>query len=614
MNTPDADEMKLRTTTADSFAPIRYTRTLLLIQIAIGAPLTLMPFYVIDGWFGVAISVFALLCVILLNRMGLTAKLWNSSRRISNNQKLSIIIVGLVAFGTSMIQSWYLPPLENIVDESAYIHGAETFTSGRLTNVTHPLWEHFEAFNIMSSPTTSSKHPPAQSLFLAAGKIIAGHYIAGVWGSFALACASFCWMLQAWTTRRWAFMGGLIAATHPFLHGGMFIQISDVWQAFIGNFPYPSPNYVWSWSQSFWGGAVAMLGGCLLYGTLPRISGRYSLRDAITLGFGVLILANSRPFEGLVVCLPAGVYFARGLFRAYMSGHIRQTVVCFMLPSLIIIFSGILAMACFNNAVTGSPFRMPYQVYSAQYDSAPMFVFQKPFPRIDYRHQDFQNVMDWHLNIHHLQQSFRGWLKNRDNYTFAPLGFFVGPMSLALLWLPAALKSKPVRVAFISVLFLLVIHQSVIATVPHYIAPGACLILLVITSCVRQLSLVRIGDFRIGRLSVLYLMILLPVCLMLITTKRDHSVSSKKRHEIKSSLEAMGGQHLVVIRTDATVRKNPSEGIAFGWIYNHPDIDESKVIWARDLGEEKNRKLLDYYKDRRVWWLSEELDLRSIPE
>jgi len=25
------------------------------------------------------------------------------------------------------------------------------------------------------------------------------------------------------------------------------------------------------------------------------------------------------------------------------------------------------------------------------------------------------------------------------------------------------------------------------------------------------------------------------------------------------------------------------------------------VVWARDMGPEKNRELLDYYKDRRAW-------------
>jgi hypothetical protein len=39
------------------------------------------------------------------------------------------------------------------------------------------------------------------------------------------------------------------------------------------------------------------------------------------------------------------------------------------------------------------------------------------------------------------------------------------------------------------------------------------------------------------------------------------------------------------------------------WVYNHADIDGSAVIWARDMGDARNRELLDYYRDRKVWLL-----------
>ena len=37
------------------------------------------------------------------------------------------------------------------------------------------------------------------------------------------------------------------------------------------------------------------------------------------------------------------------------------------------------------------------------------------------------------------------------------------------------------------------------------------------------------------------------------------------------------------------------------WVYNGADIDNSKVVWARDMGKEKNRELLEYFKDRQAW-------------
>jgi hypothetical protein len=37
------------------------------------------------------------------------------------------------------------------------------------------------------------------------------------------------------------------------------------------------------------------------------------------------------------------------------------------------------------------------------------------------------------------------------------------------------------------------------------------------------------------------------------------------------------------------------------WVYNNADIDGSKVVWARDMGPERNEELLRYYKGRRAW-------------
>ena len=37
------------------------------------------------------------------------------------------------------------------------------------------------------------------------------------------------------------------------------------------------------------------------------------------------------------------------------------------------------------------------------------------------------------------------------------------------------------------------------------------------------------------------------------------------------------------------------------WVYNRADIDGSKIVWARDLGNAKNAQLFEYYADRKIW-------------
>jgi hypothetical protein len=576
-------------------------------MVVVGLPLTLLPFFAIDFWRGIFIASIPLVLVAGIGQTGLTNKIWRMIGWIAVKKQLSIVIVALVALVISMIYSWKLPPMANIADEYAYLHGAETFLSGRLTNPTHPMWKHFESLMVLSVPTTSSKYPPAQSIVLSAGMYVTGKYIAGVWISYALACASLCWMLQAWTTPRWAFIGGLFAALHPSMQGGLYLQTSEVKKAIFNGIPLDDYQYVWSWSQSYWGGAVAMIGGCLLYGILPRMRRNVSPLHAITMAIGLLILANSRPFEGLIVSIPAAIVVLFWLLRMNGQGHLRSSICRFILPLAVILLCGIACMLRYNLAVTGNLLRMPYQEYVAQYDSAPMFVFQKPAPPIAYRHEDFRVLyMDWHFRMHESQQNLIGWLRGRPISTISPLSFFVGPVAFAMLWLPAALKRKPVKIAFISGLFLMLIHQSVIATVPHYIAPGACLIILVITACMRELSVIRFGDCNIGRSCILYLMILLPICLAVVAKKRDHLMLSHNRGMIQQKLEATDGQHLVIVGS------KPWSVNTFGWISNHPDIDRSKVIWAYDMGTAMNKELLDYFRDRKVWSVNTQSPLPAL--
>jgi hypothetical protein len=69
------------------------------------------------------------------------------------------------------------------------------------------------------------------------------------------------------------------------------------------------------------------------------------------------------------------------------------------------------------------------------------------------------------------------------------------------------------------------------------------------------------------------------------------------RARIEGTLENLPGQHLVIVQYGP---KHRAEG---EWVYNLADIDSQKVIWARDMGEEKNRELLQYYKNCKVWLL-----------
>ena len=69
-----------------------------------------------------------------------------------------------------------------------------------------------------------------------------------------------------------------------------------------------------------------------------------------------------------------------------------------------------------------------------------------------------------------------------------------------------------------------------------------------------------------------------------------------ERAQILKDLSRAPGQHLII------VRQGPIN-IDKEWVYNEPDIDAAKVVWARDMGEKDNRELLQYFQRRRFWLL-----------
>jgi hypothetical protein len=217
-------------------------------------------------------------------------KLERRFSQLARQRTLSVVAVGLL---TLILRAALLPVLpipEPIVhDEFAYLLAADTYAHGRLTNPTHPMWVHFESFGIIQQPSYQCIAQPAQGMILAAGKILFHHAFWGVWLAAGLMCAAICWMLQGWLPPRWALLGGLLAVLR------------------FGTLTY--------WTNSYWGGTAGAIGGALVLGALPRIKSSQRIRDALLMGLGLAILANSRPYEGFVFSLPVAV-----LLFAWMLG------------------------------------------------------------------------------------------------------------------------------------------------------------------------------------------------------------------------------------------------------------------------------------------------------
>jgi len=287
-------------------------------------------------------------------------KLGHFARR----RTLAVVAVGLLALAARAALLPILPVPEPAIHvEFSHLLVADTFAHARLSNPTHPMWIHFETFHVNQKPTYASMYYPGQGLFLAAGQVFGGRPFWGVWLSVGLMCAAICWMLQGWLPPGWALLGGFLAVMR------------------LALFSY--------WANTYFGGAVAAIGGALVLGALPRIKQHQRVRDAVVMAVGLALLANTRPYESLFFCIPIAVALLVWMGKKMMGKerpqfHLSMRRVVLPLGLLLVITFG--AMGYYFWRVTGSPFRIPYQVNIATYHLV-YFPWQELGPPAEYRHE-----------------------------------------------------------------------------------------------------------------------------------------------------------------------------------------------------------------------------------
>ena len=498
--------------------------------------------------------------------------LQSASRRRTGLAVVSVTLAALVGSAALGLGVQIREPA--VHDEFSYLLAADTFSRGRLSNPTHAMWPHFESFHIIHQPTYASKYPPAQGMVLAAGQLLFGHPVAGVWLSNALMCGAITWMLLAWLPAGWALLGGALAVLEFSIAG--------------------------YWSQSYWGGAVAGLGGALVFGASRRLVDTPRLSDAGWLGLGLLALANSRPFEGLVTLVPLS-FLSLFLFQREAPRE-RRAWRRHVLPAGVAIIALLVTCAAYYNyQVTGSAFRMPYEAHRESYDFVPIFRFGELGEPPPYNHAVLAQFHDrWETAWFQAQQSLADVLRAVP-WKLGPVWlFFLGIAgTLPLVVLPWIRWDRWSALALGTCAILVFVHLFVTTygSYAHYLAPVTCLVVFLQTLCLKRIATWRqpAGRWIAGALVI---GIATGLAGRVLEHRQPETHWSRNRARLVDRLEGMPGKDLVI------VRYGPRHLFHHEWVYNGASLDEANVLFARGMEPERDRQLTEAFPTRRVWRLA----------
>jgi hypothetical protein len=510
--------------------------------------------------------------------------------RFARRKTLAIIVLFFAVIALRLALLHQLPvPFPGIHDEYSYLLLGDTLAHGRLANPSHPMWMSFESFHINWFPTYSSKYPPGQGAALALGQLLFGLPWVGVVLSVAAMCAAILWMLQAWLPARWALLGGALAALK------------------FGIVSY--------WINSYWGGAVAAFGGALALGAMPRIVRHARTRDALLLGLGLAILANTRPYEGLLFSIPVGAWFVWWLAgKTKCAIGLRDRLVRVLTPLAAVLLSTLIFMGYYNWRLTGNAFLFPHVLNTRTYRTTGLFLWDRQKPPLQYHNdqfEDFYNIWE--------RDNYRNTWKDFRKVTAEKLArsgstYFWWGAVLLLPGLPFAFGDRKMRFPVLLLVLGAAGMLVLIWSMPHYAAPVTCVIFLLLVQAIRHLRAMPLAGRPAGVALSWAAAGLLAMdvgagvvkhrCDPLEWTCRGDS----SRAAIAEKLSRTPGKHLIV------VRYREEHNVHDEWVYNGAEIDSAKVLWARELDSEQNAKLLAYFKDRHVWLVEPDRDnMELIP-
>jgi hypothetical protein len=485
----------------------------------------------------------------------------------------SALFLGMILLRAALLPLLPVPTPE-IHDEFSFLLLGDTIAHGQLTNPTPPLYQSFETFHENMYPTYCSKYAPGMGFFLALGQKLGNPWI-GVLFITALMVAVFFWSLRAWIPPRWSLLAAILVALK------------------LGLTSY--------WMNSFWGGSLPAFAGALTLGGLGRILKRPSLGGAFALGAGIAILANTRPYEGMLFSIPVGFVFLwwmAGKTKPSVSWRERFKVA---LPVAVLLAAGIGFVGYYNWRTTGRARTFAMSLNQKFYDPSAIFIWETPGPPMQHYNPQFDDFYNrWQRNLygHNWPDLRKVALRKVRIFARTYLWWDLLLIVPALYFLP---KRRKLYVLWAALGFTLIAFFSLAWTLPHYVAPAMCAVFVIFVMGLRHLRLFEVRGYSLGRFCsrLVVLGLLLQTGNAVATGNEDPlgmgGVRMEGRIAAIHRLEAIPGKHLVF------VHYSKDHSVHQEWVFNGADIEGSKIVWARELDGAQNQKLIEHFNDRSVW-------------
>lgn len=483
---------------------------------------------------------------------------------------VAMALTALVGYGLRGV------PVPEVGDEFGYLLSADTYTRHRLVNTTPECWVHLEAGNTLLTPAYGSQYFPGPGLMMAASQALTGVAWWGVVASCVAMAWACVWMLEGWTSRRWALVGGLLSVS-------------------IVGLSY--------WMLSYWGGALAAAGGLLVCGAYGRLRRRYRVGAALVLGLGAGVLALSRPLEGAALVTAVGMALMINAVRARTWGRFAVRVV---LPAMVMVAPALAFLAVSNKAVTGDWKELPASLNGKLYHYGSAWLFMKDGAKPGYRHRSlewtYETMARWRPAVGELVQ----------DRMQAVLFYFPVPqrvlavMGLGLLW-----RRRRWWALWAPSLLVAVVVLSLRWSFAHYFSVLSGPLVLVSVAGWQQCWIWqrRYGWARPVLLGLMAAALGWPVVragYLLMTPEGIDRLGVEKAR----MTAALPGPSIVLV----TYR--PGHVIHQEWVYNGAELGEQKVLWTRAVTPFVDRALCHCFAGRKVYTLEADAswwELREVP-